>query len=430
MSLFVFFRKLRRVPSIPKQTLVFVNRHEMEDFCLLRLNNVKIISEVEQTSNYSIHHAEVAETPCFVKAMRQTGVTGGDAAKDTTELRSRLHRECVLLNRLRHQSIVPFMGIHYDSDPANLALVTGSTYMDLETCLRTYPTMPLSVRISVLLDVLRGVLYLHIQDPSIILCNLTPKSIHVTSDMKGTLTDLNEAIAVGGKVPKTLPAYCQAPESKGHPPRLQRRTDIFHLGVLALRLFSTGREESGSVAQPSESELLQREGSLLVLISSFLHESPELRPRANNACKRLKEIAAKHPKEFSDVLQLYSEQCKMVQCMALIGSAEADSAELLLRCQTLEQEKSQLATAVTALREEMAALQGQLSQSESTVSHTTARDLTLYCAIVYFISLLLPPLISSGTNGTQKALPPKVFHTYNWEQSRTKKGCIKGNDIQ
>lgn len=402
----------------------------MEDFCLLRLNNVKIISEVEQTSNYSIHHAEVAETPCFVKAMRQTGVTGGDAAEDTTELRSRLHRECVLLNRLRHQSIVPFMGIHYDRDPANLALVTGSTYMDLETCLRTYPTMPLSVRISVLLDVLRGVLYLHIQDPSIILCNLTSKSIHVTSDMKGTLTDLNEAIAVGGKVPKTLPAYCQAPESKGHPPRLQRRTDIFHLGVLALRLFSTGREESGSVAQPSESELLQREGSLLVLISSFLHESPELRPRANNACKRLKEIAAKHPKEFSDVLQLYSEQCKMVQCMALIGSAEADSAELLLRCQTLEQEKSQLATAVTALREEVAALQGQLSQSESTVSHTTARDLTLDCAIVYFILLLLPPLISSGTNGTQKALPPKVFHTYNWEQSRTKKGCIKGNDIQ
>ena len=350
----------------------------MEEFCLLRLNNVKVISEVEQTSNYSVHRAEMAETPCFVKAMPQSGDARTKATENETELRNRLHRECVLLNRLRHQSIVPFMGIQYDSDPANLALVTGSTYMDLETCLRTYPATPLSVRISILLDVACGVLYLHAQNPSIILCNLTPKSIHVTSDMKGTLTDLNEAITVGGKVPNTLPAYCQAPECKAHPPRIQRRTDIFHLGMLALRLFTTGFEKSGSVEQPSESELLKSESSLLILVSSFLQECPELRPRANNACKRLREIAAKHPKEFSDVLQLYSEQCKMVQCMALIGSAEADSTELVLRCHALEQEKSQLVATVTALREELAAIRGQLSLSEGTaVSHMTARDKTL-----------------------------------------------------
>ena len=334
----------------------------MEDFCLLRLTNVKIISEVESPQpHYSTFRAEVTETPCFVKAMRRRREESG---KEDLELRSRLHRECVLLNKLRHPSIVQFMGIRYENDPADIELVTGSTYMDLGTCLRTYPTMPLSVRISILLDVASGMLYLHAQSPSIILCNLTPSSIQVTSDMKGIITDLNEAITIGGTAPQSLPVYCQAPEAKAPTPRLQRRTDVFHLGFLALRVFSKGEASDKDTAQPSECELLQSDRSLLSLVSSLLHANPDHRPRAIDICKCLREIATKHPKEFSDVLQLYTEQCKLVQSMALIGSTEAESKELLLRCYTLEQEKSQLLSTLSTLNEELVKLQRQISHSE------------------------------------------------------------------
>ena len=120
--------------------------------------------------------------------------------------------------------------------------------------------------------------------------------------------------------------------------------------MLALRVFSKGEV----VAEHSSSEYLQSDSSLLALVKNLLHESPERRLKVDDVCKGLKEIAAKHPKEFSDVLQLYTEQCKLVQTMALIGSTEADSTELLLRCHALEQEKCQLLAVLNTLRDELA----------------------------------------------------------------------------
>ena len=83
------------------------------------------------------------------------------AAKEKVYIQDKFRNECVLLGKLRHPHIVHFVGVHYGE---NLSLIMERLRTDLASLLEDNfakeITIPLSIKLSILLDVSYGLLYL------------------------------------------------------------------------------------------------------------------------------------------------------------------------------------------------------------------------------------------------------------------------------
>jgi len=200
--------------------------------------------------------------------------------------------------------------------------------MDLEKCLKLYANLPLSMIISILLDVSYGLLHLHSQTPPIIHRDLTAANILVTCDMKAKIADLGvskilELNPLLASAQSALPgalAY-MPPEALVEEPQYDVKLDVFSFGVVSL--YAAIQEfplvhENFSVAafQNKELQILKRRvwigkmGSkhcLHQLVIQCLKDDPVERPSTDNINAMLKQLSNQHPKKFQNILQMYSE---------------------------------------------------------------------------------------------------------------------------
>ena len=280
----------------------------------------------------SVYKVRVNGMPCIAKRLhdilghRQTA----PGSATTASIRERFRNECLLLSRIRHPNIVQFLGVHYGKAAGDLSLVLEHLHMDLEQCLATYPTMPLSIKLGVLKDVSYGLQHLHTRKPPIVHRDLTASNVLVAPDMRAKIADLGVSrlldvsptqLSNVTACPGTL-AY-MPPEALRPKPVYDDRLDSFSFGVLSLctatqefpKVFY-GIAVPESVQREGKSEVYKRQETMEKLTSghclhklvvSCLSDDPAKRPSAAGINKAMKQLCVNLPKRFPSVLEMHSE---------------------------------------------------------------------------------------------------------------------------
>ena len=214
--------------------------------------------------------------------------------------------------------------------------------------------IPFSLKRSILLDISRGLFYLHGHSPPIIHRDLTARNILFTPSMHAKIADLGNARMVEphrlNKTMSTAPGTLvyMPPEAIGVRPKYDAKLDMFSFGHLSLYtaiqefpddlLPSTYPDPSDADNLKARSEVQRREPymtklykefgkehPLVKLIRQCLHNAPQSRPSAAKAMEVLEGLGVE--KEVEDPYDEYEgmNRLDMVRHMLKIkGKEEAE----------------------------------------------------------------------------------------------------------
>lgn len=181
-----------------------------------------------------VEEVVVSELPCAGKKIH--GVLIDHAIQMVAQ---KYVEECQLMSELRHPNIVQFLGICFLEDSVLPILVMEKLMTSLDDTLKNTPNIPLNLKRSILIDVARGLIYLHRhkQGP-IVHRDLTAKNVLLNSSLNAKISDLGNS-----RIVDLQPEYLtQAPgtvvymppealeEGASYGPSL----DIFSFGHLSL----------------------------------------------------------------------------------------------------------------------------------------------------------------------------------------------------
>ena len=144
-------------------------------------------------------------------------------------------QECQIMASLFHPNITQFLGICFHPDALPL-LVMERLDMSLDDLLVGVPNLPLTLKVSCLEDVCKGLDYLHQRDHPIIHRDLTARNVLLTSSLSAKISDMGNSRIVPNRLAWTL---SQQPGTLVYmPPEANSRygppLDIFSFGHLAL----------------------------------------------------------------------------------------------------------------------------------------------------------------------------------------------------
>ena len=154
---------------------------------------------------------------------------------------------------MRHPHIVQFWGLCYLEGSTLPVLVMERLDTNLDTLLETTPSIPLPLKLSLLTDVARGLLYLHTRNPPIVHRDLSARNVLLTSSLVAKISDLGNARIVNlqpGQLARTLTRVPGAqlympPELFDQQSRYGPQLDIFSFGHLALFTLTQVRKRRG-----------------------------------------------------------------------------------------------------------------------------------------------------------------------------------------
>ena len=157
-------------------------------------------------------------------------------------LREKFVHECRLLKDLRHPYIVQFLGICFLEDSAMPVLVMEFLPYNLHDMLVEHPRIHMSVKLSVLRDVTRGLCYLHSQSPPIVHRDLSARNVLLNSALVAKIADFGVARIIDPQhLSRTLTCIPGAgvympPEAAQSEDALtySSKLDVFSFGVLLL----------------------------------------------------------------------------------------------------------------------------------------------------------------------------------------------------
>lgn len=231
--------------------------------------------------------------------------------------------ECKLLSQLNHQNIVQFCGISYLHGSETPSLVMEKLKIDLHSMLENSRTkIPLSIKHSILLDIARGLDYLHSQSPPIIHRDLTARNVLLTSDMRAKIADLGMAKIIDLKPGELAATMTKIPGNALYmPPEafqevLENRArygtpiDIFSFGNIMLftftQVFPGETIKAPTYSDPKTNKIfarseIERRGNSLSLIKRELGDTcliqeclqylPDERPPADVVKARLEKVS-------------------------------------------------------------------------------------------------------------------------------------------
>ena len=146
------------------------------------------------------------------------------------------------MSDLRHPNITLFLGLCFFSDCQLPVLLMERLDGSLDDLLETVPNIPLVLKISILEDVSRGLLYLHKHTPQIIHRDLTAKNVLLTTSFIAKITDFGNSRIINlqpGQLARTLSRLpgtmlYMPPEALEASSRYGPSLDIFSFGHLVL----------------------------------------------------------------------------------------------------------------------------------------------------------------------------------------------------
>ena len=188
------------------------------------------------------HQVDVGGVICAGKKIHEILLEAD--IEGTENLAEKFVQECQLMSDLHHPNITKFLGILLSADQLPV-LVMEKLDGSLDSLLESIPNIPLTLKLSILEDVAKGLLYLHQHDPQIIHRDLTAKNVLLTTSLVAKVTDFGNsrfATLQPGQLAKTLTSFpgtlvYMAPEALiegSNQARYGPSLDIFSFGHLAL----------------------------------------------------------------------------------------------------------------------------------------------------------------------------------------------------
>ena len=112
--------------------------------------------------------------------------------------------ECIRSGSLSHPNVVHFLGVYNPGGQSLLpVLVMERMQESLTSVVEKYPNIPMYVKLSILLDVSRGLWYLHGHHPPIVHRDLSPNNVLLTSQFVAKISDLGVAKVIQADSKKT-----------------------------------------------------------------------------------------------------------------------------------------------------------------------------------------------------------------------------------
>jgi len=150
--------------------------------------------------------------------------------------------ECAQSISLGHPNVVQFLGVYNPGGESQLpVLVMEKMQESLTSLVEKYPNIPMCVKLSMLLDVSRGLWYLHTHDPPIVHRDLSPNNILLTSQFVAKISDLGVAKVIRADSKKTktrAPGTVDfmGPEALAEIPEYGPPLDVFSYGGVILHV--------------------------------------------------------------------------------------------------------------------------------------------------------------------------------------------------
>ncbi|TFK20466.1 hypothetical protein FA15DRAFT_673452 [Coprinopsis marcescibilis] len=172
-------------------------------------------------------------------------------------------REAIMWSQLNHPNIMPFYGVyiwrpHPESDTSRVCLL--SPWMDHGNVLEFLQKKPKANKISMLLDVARGLQYLHNMNPPVVHGDLKGNNILVTPSGNACLTDFGLSSIAFDKTAQSTPLYSQiggnelfcAPEILSDSSPIMEGgptvcSDVYSFGCVVYQIY-TGTARFGNIA--------------------------------------------------------------------------------------------------------------------------------------------------------------------------------------
>ena len=135
------------------------------------------------------------------------------------------------------------MGVNFIQRSQLPMLVMEYLPLSLTQCLETHQDLPLQIKYSILLDVAKGLNYLHCKRPPIVHRDLTANNILLTSNFIAKISDLGVsrmADTFKQQQLTTAPgiAVVMPPEALSDNPSYDHKLDVFSYGCLILHVFT------------------------------------------------------------------------------------------------------------------------------------------------------------------------------------------------
>ena len=153
----------------------------------------------------------------------------------------RFEFECELMSQVHHPNIVQFMGICFMQGSPYPILVMERLDISLDKLLQIRKNLPLRLKLHVLHDVSKGLVYLHSRRPPIVHRDLTTCNVLLNKhSLKASIADLGNARMIEpGQLSKTLSMIpgtqvYMPPEATTPNPVYDSSLDVFSFGHLAL----------------------------------------------------------------------------------------------------------------------------------------------------------------------------------------------------
>lgn len=303
-------------------------RGELAPFVLDNVQELGPANEAGRGAYGVVCEVTVDGVVCMAKRLHSV-LMKQDSARRKGLIQSRFHQECVMLSKLKHPNIVHFVGVHYGKG-RELVMVMEKLNCDLAEILEHHTseqtTIPFSIKLSILLDIAYGLLYLHTQSPRpIIHRDLTARNVLLANDLHAKIADLgvSKLVNVNQEQADTLApgnVFYMPPEALKEPPKYEIPLDIFSFGHLTIYVAT---QKPPSVEELTTVEILACGGStslqvlrrrrsldemgdghcLYPLVLQCLQDYPQHRPATSKLTSTLKGLCIKHPKTAEDILE-------------------------------------------------------------------------------------------------------------------------------
>ena len=186
----------------------------------------------------SVEQFEVDGVICAGKKVHAHLVQRGNQGQEL--MVKKYYDECCLLSDLRHPHVIQFLGICWIPDSKHPVLLMELLQGNLDDLLEKTPDVPLYLKVSILQDVARGLIYLHGRNPPVIHRDLNAGNVLLNTEMRAKIADVgNSRVVVDVQQAIKLsaipgcPVY-MPPEAFESPARYDTSLDMFSFGHLAL----------------------------------------------------------------------------------------------------------------------------------------------------------------------------------------------------
>jgi len=302
------------------------------------LENVKELESGEKKGSGAygtVYKVTVNGVTCIDKRLHDIFVNPEVPRRQRESIRKKFLAECIILSKLRHPHIVHFVGVRCGPNSSDLSLVMECLHTDLAKFLDKHQEkgtdIPLSIKLSILLDVSYGLLYLHMLTRPIIHRDLSANNILLTADgLQAKIADLGvsklldlqaQTHIAQTKVPGSQ--NYMPPEALTENPEYGLKLDIFSFGHLILytatQEFPAVHEvtltpailEQGIIQLMKRRKAISKMGGeqhcLHSLVVQCLRDKPGQRPTTATLNESLKKLCTQHPRRAAEVFQLSGE---------------------------------------------------------------------------------------------------------------------------